>query len=240
MNVLAEVGAGSWPDWVAAVGTTLAFGVAAQSYRHSVLLRRESQARLVYAKINHIEYHPAGAVLEPLPNGARVGNGSFAVSLVPQPNGDLATVAVQPLFQATLKIHNGSTELIGPVKVQLVDTGLSKIFEESSILYSSVEPTSDFVVTFTIANPHYPGEPSVGVTLLFRDASGRWWRRHLTDPVEAVHDDPENTRYTPLEMAGFAANARAMGLEPSRAPAVPWTARWNRLKRKLRGKAPIP
>lgn len=204
------------------------------------MLRRESQARLVYAKITHIEYYPVGAVLEPLPHGSRVGNGSTAVAWMPQPCGDIQPVANQPLFQATLKVHNGSTELIGPIKIQLVDSGVDKVFEETSILYSSVEPTSDFVVTFTVGNALHPSEPSVGVTILFRDASGRWWRRHLTNPVEAIHNDPENTRYTPFEMAGFAANARAMGRDPSPESAVPWGARWQRRMRKLRGKSPIP
>ena len=47
--------AGSWPDWIAATFTSLAFVVAAVSYRRSVEVRREAQARLVYSKIQHIE-----------------------------------------------------------------------------------------------------------------------------------------------------------------------------------------
>jgi hypothetical protein len=240
-SFLSEIGLGSWPDWVAAVGTTMAFGVAAQSYRHSVVLRRESQARLVFSKVVSIEYFEAGAILDPLPHESRLGNGTAAVDYVP--TGSFAQIiptANRPVLQATVVVHNGSAELIGPVKIQMVDIGLGKVFEESSILATPVEPNSDFVVTFTLDNPHHPNQPSIGATIIFRDASGRWWRRHLLEPVEAVHADPENSSYTQFEMASFAAMAHSMGHDPSPEPEISWLTRLRRLKRKLRGKSPIP
>jgi hypothetical protein len=76
--------------------------------------------------------------------------------------------------------------------------------------------------------------------LLFRDAVGRWWWRRLAEPIEAVHNDPENAAPLPAERARYAANARAFGSTPSPEPKVPLRARWHRFWRKRRGKTPVP
>lgn len=219
----------------------MAFLVAALAYRQSVLLRKESQARLVYAKITNITEFYEGETLEPLPNDARIGNGSTAVAYFPDASGGLSPVAVRPGLQVTVKVHNGSAELISPIKLQIVDLGLQSVIEDTSIVTSGpVEPGSDYVVCFTLENTHYPGSPSLGAKLLFRDASGRWWGRYLLNPVEEVHDDPENYTFTAAERAGFAANALRMGHHPSADPQVPWRVRLRRFARNIRGKTPIP
>lgn len=219
----------------------MAFLVAALAYRQSVHLRKESQARLVYAKITHITEFMQGETLDPLPNGARIGNGSTAVAYLPDASGGSTPIATRPGLQATVKVHNGSAELISPIKVQIVDLGLNKIIDDTCIVTGGpVEPGSDYVVSFTVANSHYPGSPSIGAKLLFRDASGRWWSRYLMDPVEEVHNDPENFTYTAAERAGFAANALSMGLTPSPEPKVLWPVRLQRFRRKIQGRPPIP
>jgi len=241
LNLFSGIGLGSWPDWVGAVGTSMAFGVAALAYRQSVLLRKESQARLVYCKISHTAEFAEGEVLEPLPNGARIGNASSAISYDVDPLLGAHAVTVRPAIQATVKVHNGSGELISPIKIQMVDLGLGRVIEDTCILTSGpVEPGTDYVVAFTLENPHYPGSPSLGAKLLFRDASGRWWRRYLMEPVEEVHSDPENATYTPSERRRFAVSARAMGMEPTPEPKVSWRVRLHRLRRRLLGKSTIP
>lgn len=219
----------------------MAFLVAALAYRQSVRLRKESQARLVYSKITHnLEVAPGG-VLDPLPNDARIGNASNAVAYIPDASGKTTPIAAMPAIQVTVKVHNGSTELISPIKVQIVDLGLRRVIDDTCIVTGGpVEPGSDYVVAFTLENVHYPGSPSLGAKLLFRDASGRWWSRYLLEPVEEVHADPENSRYTPAEREMFAANARQMGLVPSPEPKVSWRVRLGRIKRKVQGKTPIP
>jgi len=103
-----------------------------------------------------------------------------------------------------------------------------------------VDPESDFFIDFVWPNADHPGQPALGTTLLFRDASGQWWRRYRAEPIEAVHDDPENDAATPAERAVWAANARAIGVEPTPEPKVTLRARWHRLWRKRLGKSPIP
>lgn len=153
-----------------------------------------------------------------------------------EPAHYLATV---PVMQLTAVIHNGSKELIGPVKIQVVNTGARRVYD-SSISFGPVEPESDYRVNFTIPNDVHPGQPSLGTTLIFRDASGQWWRRHLAEPIEAVHDDPENTSPTRPERAAYARNALSMGIEPSLEPAPSMRVRWHRFWRKRRRKSAAP
>lgn len=240
-DFLSQITPGSWPDWLAAIGTSLAFLVAAFSYARSVRERREEQARLVYSKLIGLKFHEPGTKFEMLPNGAGRGwtEGGCA-DILPASGEKAQHIAVIPLIQLTAAIHNGSKELISPAKIQIVNTGRKTTYNTFAITVGAVDPESEEVVDFVWPNADHPGEPSLGTTLLFRDAGARWWRRHLTEPVEAVHDDPENAAGTPAQRASWAANARAMGVEPSPEPDVPVRARWHRLWRKLRGKSPIP
>lgn len=246
-GILDKITLGSWPDWVAAIGTSLAFIIAAFSYARSVKLHREAQARLVYSKVQEVKHHEAGTEFEPLRNDAKIGNvrGSDRTGVTfvmpSSSHGVVRQLALVPVMQLTAVIRNGSKELIGPVKVQVVNIGRKITYDTVSVLIDVVDPESDYVVDFVLPNVDHPGQPSLGTTLLFRDASGQWWRRHLAEPVEAVHDDPENHAYTRAERAGMAANARAMGFgEPAPEPKVPLLARLHRFGRKLRGKSAIP
>jgi hypothetical protein len=233
---------GSWPDWIAAVFTSLAFVVAAISYARSVRVREEAQARLVYSYVLHVEEHEAGAVFDVLPRGAQSGTGGGGTAMLPKaaPTDPWRQVAVVPVIQMTAVIHNGSDELIGPAKLQVVNSGRGKVLDDFSMMAGSVRPHSDHIVDFVWPNADYPGSPSTATTVIFRDASGSWWRRHMSEPIESVHDDPENAAWTAKERAGWAANARAMGLDPSPEPQPSFRVRWHRWKRARRGKSPIP
>lgn len=240
-SLVDEISAGSWPDWIGAIGTSLAFLVAAGSYMQSVRLRRESQARLVYSKIVQTQYFGTGAEFGLLPNKASIGNEAAGVQFVqPSQFNEAHYRALMPVIQMTVVIHNGSKELIGPVKVQIVNLGRKQLYEDTSIIFSPIEPDSEKRVSFVIPNEDYPGEPSLGSTVLFRDASGRWWRRHHVEPIEAVHDDPENSSPTPVERAAYAQMAKAMRMAPSPDLALSVRVRWHRMIRKLRRKRPIP
>ncbi|MGC1211993.1 MAG: hypothetical protein WA890_12100 [Micromonospora sp.] len=233
---------GSWPDWVAAIFTSAAFIVAAITYMRSVEERRESQARLVYSKLVGLKFHEPGTEFDMLPHGAKSGWTASGVDILPpsSPEEKSRYIALVPVIQLTAAVHNGSKELIAPAKVQVVNTGRNSTYDTFSATVNSVDPESEEVVDFVWPNADHPGQPGLGTTLLFRDASGRWWRRHLAEPIEAVHNDPENDAHTPAQRARWAANARAMGLEPSPEPKVPLRARWHRFWRERRGKSPVP
>src|SRR3954447_13449809 len=144
--------AGSWPDWIAATFTSLAFVVAAVSYRRSVQVRREAQARLVYSKIQHIEFREAGEHFDLLPHGAQAGNGTNGVVIITPavkagvtPRSEL--LALVPVIEVTAVIHNGSDELVGPAKIQMVNVGRKQIYDTFSIMAGMIEPGTDHIVS---------------------------------------------------------------------------------------------
>ncbi|MEU4639584.1 hypothetical protein [Micromonospora sp. NPDC023814] len=233
---------GSWPDWLAAIGTSAAFLVAAFTYARSIRERRESQARLVYSKLVSLKFHEPGTEFEMMPHDARYGWTETGVGTLPpsSPDEKARYIALVPVIQLTAAVHNGSKELIAPAKVQVVNTGRKTTYDAFAVTVNSVDPESEEKVDFIWPNVDHPGQPGLGTTVIFRDAAGRWWRRHLAEPIEAVHDDPENGKDTPAQRARWAANARAMGLDPSPEPEVPLRARWHRFWRKRRGKSPTP
>lgn len=225
-------------NWLATIGGIIALLIAANTYRRNVRIRREEQARLVYSRVDEVTFHEAGADF-PMSDKAGVGSGSgVAISPTSTP-GHGRWLAGSPAIQVIAVVHNGSKELIGPVKVQMVNGGNGSIWDTFSIQLGAVEPESDKYFEFTWLNDFHPGQPSLETTVLFRDASGQWWRRHLAEPIERVHDDPENAAHTPAERAGWARNAHAMGLEPSPEPKVPLQVRWHRYRRQRR-EAPYP
>ncbi|MDF9874816.1 hypothetical protein [Cellulosimicrobium cellulans] len=238
-NALGAVGAGTWPDWIAALGTSLAFLVAALAYGRDVSWRRQAQARLVYAKISHLEFHDAGAVVPMLAHGAGIGNGDARLAIAGGPGSQSNYVALEPFAVVTVEIHNGSEELIGPVHVQALNTGMGEGWP-FSVPAGMVEPHSSTVVELTCTNRHYPGQPGVGVIIAFRDATSRWWYRQGIEPIERVHVDPESILFGANERRQAAANARLLGMTPSPEPPVTLRIRARRLVRRLRGRRAIP
>jgi len=229
-------------NWVGTIGGVVALTIAARTYRRNVRVRSEEQARLVYSGLTHAVHHGVGAMLEMLPNDARVGGRGGGTTIVTptSPDEKAYELALVPVIQVTAVIHNRSKELIGPAKIQLVNSGLDRIYDTFSVNLNAVEPETDYIVDFVFPNDVHPGSPSLATTLLFRDASGQWWRRHRADPIERVHDDPENNAWTPAERAGWDSNVRAMGREPSPEPELLWRVRWHRFLRGRRGQRPIP
>lgn len=237
----AVVTLGSWPDWVAAVGTTAAFLIAAISYFRSTRDASKGQARLVYAKIIETKFYEPGEEGPMMLDSVQLGGGE-GLEIVREPGLTPTNVrALMPLARVVVRIHNGSNELVGPGKLQLVDSGHKKIFDQVSMPFGPVEPRSDFTVEIHVGNPHHPNQPSIETVMLFRDSSSRWWKREGIEPIERIHDDPNNMLDTPAERAQRARNAALFGLgelEPLPVPSV--RARWHRLMRRLRGKPPIP
>lgn len=242
--IVGGIAVGSWPDWIAAAGTSLAFVVAAFAYRRDVKVRRQSQARLVYSKLVDYETFHVGTIIPTLPDGAVQGcNAAGTVELVfsDNPDGTAVLRTTAPAIRVVIDVHNLSDELIGPAKIQVVDAGRNAILNDFCCLTGVIEPHSTYRCDFVFQNDRYPaGEPSLGTTVIFRDATGGWWRRHLSDLIEAVHDDPENGAFTPAQREQWAANARAFGSTPTPEPFISRRVRWHRYWRRRRGLSPIP
>ena len=237
--MLSEVTAGSWPDWIAAIGTSSAFLIAAGSYVRDVRSRREAQARLVYANIIDTQAHVPGDVFPMLANGALIGGSNASVQFLRE-GSESRYRALEPLVALTVAIHNLSNELVWPARVRAHEINGKR--HDFVVATGPVEPGRERVVELICRNPHFPGEPSLGVGLVFRDSSGRWWKRHQWDPIERVHDDPESA-YTKEQRQRSRETAILLGLTdgPSEdGERLPIAVRWHRLARRVRAKDPIP
>jgi len=232
---------GSWPDWVAAVGTSLAFIIAAVSYFRSVRDATKAQARLVYASLVDIKSHAPGEESPLMLGGASIGGGEGYAIKPGAPGVQATQIAVAPLTRAVVRVHNGSDELMGSVKVQLYNSGLKKLFDRATMFTGPIEPHNDYVADISVINEQYQGEPSVGMVIVFQDSSNRWWKRHGFQPIERIHDDPNNTSDSPHERAMRERNvllAGGVGFDPEPKPSL--IVRWHRFWRRMRGKQAIP
>ncbi len=234
------IGWGTWPEIVAAVVTSLAFVVAATSLVRDLQVRREAQARLVYSKLIHIEQFEAGATFDLLPHGAVTATGSAASTII---LGQGLGLAVAPVQRVTVIVHNGSNELIGPARVQMVNAGKNYTYDTFSLSVGAIDPLTDYTAILEWPWEEHPNMPSLATTVIFRDASGRWWRRHRSEPIERVHADPENEVQPAAERAEIRKVQAARGVAPEhfiQEPKVSLVVRWHRLLRRVRGKSPIP
>lgn len=232
-------------NWLATAGGLIALLIAANTYRRNVNVKREEQARLVFAKVIDFTDMPTGSWVEKrLPHGAKQGvtpvvkyktfqkgDGTFEAKLV----------TFEPAVEVTIAVHNGSKELIGPVRLQLVDG--ESVVPDPSARIETIDPESEYVVNFVVKNPHAPGFVVLRPTIIFRDASGQWWRRHRAEPIERVHDDPENQGPTAVERVRMRREQRAGGVPDESLIAEPRPAlsvRWHRFWRVVRGKSALP
>lgn len=233
----------AWLAWIAAVTSSATFIVIAATFWKDVRIRRESQARLVYSRRTDLHLHATGEAFELLPaNHILSVDFGYRIERLPAAMDSMSFGrAPVPILRVSVVTHNGSDELIGPVRVQLVDVGRGRVFDEFSALIETIEPHTDAAVQFTWPNPDHPGLPGLGSTVIFRDASGRWWRRHLAEPIELVHADPENVGPTPRERIAIRAQQQAEGISPLlEEPRLSLRVRWHRVLRMILGKSPIP
>ncbi len=228
-----------WRNWLATLGGLIALAIALRTYWRNVRLKREEQARLVYAKVVHVIQYDKGDEIHFNAHGSTSGIAAAKYDVVLGAGGKPTFVAKESIIQPVLAVHNGSKELIGPLKIELVNRGKSTVYQNSALM-ALADPEVDTLVELTLTNDVAPGFPPLGARVIFRDASGSWWRRHLAEPIEPVHDDPENWVQGPVERESIRASQRARGIEPMEEPKVSLKVRWHRFWRARRGKSPVP
>lgn len=173
----ANITMGSWPDWLAAICTAAAALVAAFSYSHSVRLRREAQARLVYSRID--SYSTFGQDMTVVRRGPFIISSS-AQDLVVSRKG-LHTLG--KVSKVDVHVHNDSPELIGPFRIRLGNQDGREIHT----MYGDVlRPNHAAKWSVYFAPSEASGLSSVEAVLQFRDASSRWWQRHSLGAVRPV------------------------------------------------------
>jgi hypothetical protein len=236
----------AWRNWLATIGGLAALLIAANTYRRNVRIKREEQARLIYSKFTHLVKQKPGDEYDMFPNGAKVRStttGEETIQHTDGPEFPQRARALTDVIWATAIIHNGSKELIGPARIQMYDRRTGKPWDDFSITVPEIEPESDTAVCFAWAEENHPGKLLLATTVIFRDSTAQWWRRHGAEPVERVHDDPENTGDTSVERARRLDHQKKKAVPPDKwvkEPVITLRVRWHRVWRKIRGKSFLP
>lgn len=190
---------GNVPDWIAAVGTSAAFIVAAVAFLHEVRNRRAAQARLVFGEIaGGGNVYPGDHVLAwPSSEGFAWPQGLDAVDGTDKV-GNATIVSNSPLAVTKVSVTNGSAEIVGPVLVRVEGTGIGS--RDMALVARIVGPASHATVEVEALWLNAPEAPLRNVVIAFRDSSATWWTRRDSEPV---------MRATKRESTEFAARAKA-------------------------------
>ena len=172
----------AWRNWLATIGGLIALSVAVATYTRNVRMKREEAARLVYATVRHNLVYLPGKTFEVklkpddllhAPNNPKVGFAEKGRKLEVQVN--------ETVVRVTIIVHNASRERISPVFAHAFSRSAGEIVSEAPAV-ENVDPESTVTIEVIFAIPP-AGQPEVGVSLIFRDSSGRWWKRHLDGPL---------------------------------------------------------
>lgn len=131
---MASLSWGDVPAWVGLVLAGVAVFITLRTYRHSVAVRTEAQARLVYAVRTKTEHLAAGTECVPSDAIGSTSDKMLNTEIVPW---RLARAGVQVL----VTVHNGSDELLPLVVFQIDDPGMEHRVSSWAIM-SSVPPRS--------------------------------------------------------------------------------------------------
>jgi hypothetical protein len=209
---------GSVPDWIAGVGTTLAFGVAAFVFwyetRDRSLTDRRSQAATITAWTTgayRTTYHPPSS-LPPGTNVVAFLDSLLSGNLMPEQGKDISTLLRVNLINASSSViydlvvvleceHSNVT-----LPVQFVDYGESRIFrtevtpwdplrDHMALGLAQVLPPGQWQVYVSLSNTSVRG---TGLHLFFRDSRGTYWHRkplgQLVEMRAALPADREGKR----------------------------------------------
>ena len=171
-------------NWLATIGGLIALSIAANTYRRNVRLKREEQARLVYSEASG--FGAVKAMGDVVANSR--GDSSTTWSCI-RPVGE-SMVATEPILQVRLVISNGSKELIGPIRVRMVDRDKGTFFHQGDkpfeALIDSIRPETDHIANLAFPIGDHEPRAWTGSNIQFRDASGQWWGRHLREPIQLL------------------------------------------------------
>ena len=174
----------AWRNWLATGGALVALFIGVNTYRRNVKIKREEQARLVFSEASG--FGTVKAPGDPVVNYPGDSSTTWA-GIKPVLGG---MVAIEPILQVRLTVSNGSKELIGPIRIRMVDRDKGTFFGTGSRPFEahidSIRPETDHIANITFPIGDHEPRAWNGSDIQFRDASGQWWGRHLREPIKLL------------------------------------------------------
>ena len=213
-----ELDWGNVPGWTSAGVTSIAAAVAAVTFWRNERVRRQAQARLVYATVDRLQRFRDEEMIPGAEDLLMQGylTPTSGASGRDWPDGYIAD---GDWARAEVKVHNLSDELVSRWGVVLRDVQAGDVYGLADHVHGHAVPGGVTTRVYLFPLEEWvPGDAEV--TLYFRDASGQWWERHETDPIRKARkrDIPTITR---------SAESRGFRLIPGGSGRLePWEDRW--------------
>jgi len=170
---------GTLPEWIAAVGTVLAFGLALRIYKRDSEYRRSAQPRLVHAQLDRsIRWEQAGTTFIELdPDG-------FFWDCVSHTVDRTATTMNEPFGMATISVHNNSDEAIFDVSALVSYQGYFPIKDDRDHTKVMSPKTSATVTILFEQGRLEQNDIDFAAGVVFTDAVGTRWKRMQGESVQ--------------------------------------------------------
>ena len=189
-DAIAAIGAGTWPDWLAAVATSVAVLVAAFTYKKSRNDDHVRQARKVYV-LHASERYEEGQWVDTGEGWAELG------ALLPWPDEARGYQLQTKGVHVRATVHNASDEVISNVEVVVSADNVNDWPQgprDARYVIAAISPGADHIVHFVAKDLWSDGlgvtDLDFSVRLRFTDSAGSHWTRRDTRPVsELKHYD---------------------------------------------------
>ncbi|MGO2750294.1 MAG: hypothetical protein ACTIA6_09615 [Pseudoclavibacter sp.] len=180
---------GELAEWVGAISTAAAFIIAAIGYAWSVSRDRKAQARRVYANYAGYDLYPGGVnadarELLPLDAVGYTFEEEMGVQGDRNPDGSMTISIAGPVVRCTYKIVNHSDEVIGPVRLNLVDPKTGELIANVEGTIPYIEPGGEVRYGAVLVDRWRTEVVELHARIIFRDSSGTWWHRYESEPVQ--------------------------------------------------------
>ncbi|WP_160073399.1 hypothetical protein [Pseudoclavibacter sp. 8L] len=203
---------GTLAEVFGAIGTVAAFGIAAAGYFWSVRRAREAQARRVYAHVDDLVCHREREFVD---TGQFIRGGesdtAYSEHLSWEPGEDRHGNSIRhystPIVACHVKLSNGSDEIMGPIRVDLVDPISGSLVRDGSSEVRRLEPLGSLIRVMVIED-EWSGRPPLKARIVFRDSSGTWWHRYESEPIQRA---PRSIRGGASAEQVFARKLRSRG-----------------------------
>lgn len=198
-DFLAPVDAGTWPDWLAAIGTVGAFASGVWIYQKDLREKREAQARQIFGEIDQQIFVHEGDSVETTERRfidelkGRLGPDPSTAS---KPKGPYFYLAKQSLCIVTIAVRNTSGLGISDVSGYLTNyqsPELDSSFGDVPLVRPSKTKRVEVIYPVNFKTTILPVWP----VIIFTDATGFMWKREKLDTPERYRAGDEETPRMP-------------------------------------------
>ena len=196
MHFCRDVDWGTAPQWATVIVAAIVGGVsiwgiitARGSYKSSVKDKHEAQARLVYPRLVSVDFVDKGTPIMNIGEGGSL-QGSGHSPMLDDNNEPVKTTQEERVYFC-LGVVNNSKELVGDIRLHVVDRATGKDHESAWTWTDVVDPETSYEYSVILVNKEWLDRSySLTSKVTFRDSGGTYWSRVGSDPIVEIEKPP--------------------------------------------------